>query len=137
MRTPPDAILDLPPRSRSSPRVLLVASIFVVLICLHFYTRFRQRTAMNNGRIFLRKAYTDYQMTGNLPEPKAHTTLKFFTNTITLGGTNHQSILAVDWFGSRGLLVITTNYTTLWLDNKLGPRVVDDNYRVPLFRRGI
>jgi hypothetical protein len=131
---------DRQKKSFRQKSLTLIVVCLVVLGWLHAHGRALKRTAMYNGRIQLKRAYTNYQATGNLPQPFGTLNpIPFiaFTNTVTLDGTNHQCALGVDWFPRHGLLVITTNHATLWLDNKRGPKLVDDKYQAPLFSLGI
>ena len=125
---------------------LVQTSLTLVVVCLvlmgwlHMHGRALKRTAMYSGRIQLKRAYTNYLETGVVPppfDPPNRMPFSVFTNTVTLDGINHQCALGLDWFSGRGLLVITTNHATLWLDKKRGPKLVDDQYQTSFFSLGI
>ncbi len=130
---------DRPKKSFRQTGLTLVVVCLVVIWWLHMHGRALKRTQMYNGRIQLKRAYTNYQATGNLPPPFGSLNpipFSIFTNTVMLDGTNHQCALGVDWFPGHGLLVITTNHATLWLDKKRGAKLVDDKYHAPFFTWG-
>jgi hypothetical protein len=105
----------------------------------HLHGRAMQRAAMHNARLYLERAYADYERTGTVPPSEPHARVRVFTNGVTAGRAIHRCALALDWryFGGRGFLAVSTNGTILWIDKTLGPRIIDDSYRAPLFRRGI
>ncbi len=94
---------------------------------------------MFNARVFLQKAYGSYQHTGTLPQPDGNARLRIATNMVAVGATNYQAVLALDWpyFSGEGTLTVTSNQVFLWLDNKQGAKVIDNDYRPPLFSRGL
>ena len=64
-------------------RLAVAAALFFG--CLFLQSRAIKRTAMHNGRIFLERAYEDYQRTGVLMPSKSHAKLTLFTNSTCSG----------------------------------------------------
>ena len=107
------------------------------------YTRLHgramKRAAMYNARLYLERAYADYERTGTVPAAEQHAKVTPFTNTVVVTGMSHRCVLRLDWraLASEGFLAISTNGTVIWIDSNRPPRIIDDHYRVPLFSRGI
>jgi hypothetical protein len=57
------------------------------------------------------------------------------TNVATVGGTQYQCFVTVrdPKFYDEGVLAMTTNQVFIWLDAKRPPKIIDANYRAPLF----
>jgi hypothetical protein len=54
-----------------------------------------------------------------------------YSSVINIRGTNYQCILATDdYIGDRGWLGVTTNKVFILLDNRRGPKIITDTYKV-------
>ena len=114
----------------------IVAVLFFGLSYQH--GRRMQRTAMYNARLFLERAYADYERTGTLPPSQPHARLSMYTNPIVVSGATQHCAVALDWRGFRdGFLAISTNRSVFWIDNRRGPRIIDGSYRAPLYGGGV
>lgn len=98
-----------------------------------------RRAAMYDARLYLERAYADYERTGAVPRSEPHAQLRLFTNTVVVADVNYRCVLALDWrcFGSDGFLVVSTNGAILWIDKILPPKIIDKHYRAPLFGGGV
>ena len=123
-------------------RVWLTAFAILAAVFLgfaHLHARAMQRTAMYNARLFLERAYADYERTGALPPSQLHAQLSLYSNAIVVTGVTQHCAVALDWryFRRDGFLAISTNRTIFWIDPRRGPRIIDSSYRAPLFGGGV
>ncbi len=105
----------------------------------HLHARAMQRAAMYNARLFLVRAYADYERSGTLPPSQPHAQLSLYTNPVVMAGVTQHCAVALDWryFRRHGFLAISTNRTVFWIDHRRGPRIIDRSYRAPLFGGGV
>ena len=117
----------------------LVIIAALVLGFAHQHGRAMQRTAMYNARLYLERAYVDYERTGAVPPSEPYARLRLFTNSVVAAGTDYRCVLALDWryFSGDGFLAVTTNRTILWIDKVRPPKTIDDSYHAPLFGGGV
>ena len=117
----------------------LVILAALVLSFAHQHGRAMQRAAMYNARLYLERAYLDYERTGAIPPSEPHAHVRLFTNSVVAAGVDYRCVLALDWryFSGDGFLAVTTNRTILWIDKVRSPKIIDDSYQAPLFRGGV
>ncbi len=115
----------------------IVAAVFFAYA--HLHARAMQRAAMYNARLFLERAFADYERTGTLPPSQPHAQLSLYSNAVVVTGVTQHCVVALDWryFRRDGFLAISTNRTVFWIDRRRGPRIIDDSYRAPLLGGGV
>ena len=105
----------------------------------HLHGRAMQRATMYSARLFIEKAHSEFESTGVLPPSQPHAQLTLYSNAVVIGGVTQRCAVALDWriFRGLGFLAISTNRTVFWIDQRRGPRIIDDSYRAPLFGGGV
>jgi hypothetical protein len=117
----------------------LLVLVGALLGMAHMHGRAMQRAAMYNARLNLERAYAEYERTGSIPTSEPHAQFSVFTNSVIVAGVSYRCALALDWryFSGEGFLAVSTNRTILWIDKVRPPRIIDDQYRAPIFRHGV
>ena len=115
------------------------AGFLVLLAAAWLHGKAMTRAAMFNARVFLQDAYGSYQRTGTLMQHDDRPRVRIATNVVVIEETKYQAVLALDWpyFSDEGTLVVTSNQVFLWLDKRRGAKVIDKDYRPPLFSAGL
>ena len=88
------------------------------------------------GRSSLKMAYKDYLEHGYVTNYGASGYQVWLsTNVVSIGGVQYQCFITVrdGKFYDEGTLAMTTNQVFIWLDAKRPPKIIDTNYRAPLF----
>jgi hypothetical protein len=88
------------------------------------------------GRSFLKVAAKDFAQFGYVTNVSS-SSYRFWlsTNVVMIGGTQYHCYAEVGGgkFYDEGTLAITTNQIFIWLDSKRPAKIMDGNYRAPLF----
>jgi hypothetical protein len=107
---------------------ITIAAAVIAGLCVLGYLQSRSLwlSGVLYSRLELRRALKDLQETGGLRDYGNKVRPFIFTNSVTVGGTNHQCAVAYDdaKFYGRGFLAATTNYVFIYLDRKRGPRLI-------------
>ena len=116
--------------------IVVIALGFYACACLHM--RQMRRARIYNDRIRLSAAYRDFALSGVVTNYGDGTRIYSYTNVTTIDGSSFPCILAMDdpFCDGAGVLAITTNQVSIWLDKASGAKIIDDSYRPPLFPPG-
>ncbi len=113
--------------------LLLFLSLCVIA---YLYSVALRNAGIFSGRAMLRMAYKDYLAQGYVTNyGSSGYQVWLSTNSATIGGTQYQCFITVRdaKFGDEGLLAMTTNQVFIWQDAKRPPKIIDANYRAPIF----
>ncbi|HEY4416763.1 MAG TPA: hypothetical protein VGO57_13820 [Verrucomicrobiae bacterium] len=88
------------------------------------------------GRALLKMAAKDYVEHGYVTNYGASSYQVWLsTNNVSISGTQYQCFITTtnNKFGDEGSLAMTTNQVFIWLDRQRPPKLIDANYRPPIF----
>ncbi|MGV3771600.1 MAG: hypothetical protein ACO1QB_01775 [Verrucomicrobiales bacterium] len=111
---------------------MVIAFILFLYGLAHGQALRRARIAM--ARSALKYALDQYATIGKIDKNGPFTPF-IFTNQVIVGGTSYQCIAAaqVPGFEDEGILAMTTNQITLFLDKNRGPKVIPAQGYMPNF----
>jgi hypothetical protein len=83
----------------------------------------------------------DHAGSGVVGEPKQYGNFLVYacTNTVIVDGSNYPlAVCTVEWyqFANQGRLAVTTNRQFIWLDDRRGPKLILEDYKVSRWRTG-
>jgi hypothetical protein len=116
------------------------AIILAVLLGLcgvaYLYGVALRNSGIISARSMLRMAHKDYLTHGYVTNyGSSGYQVWLSTNVVMIGGTQYHCLITVRdaKFGDEGVLAMTTNQAFIWLDAKRPPKIIDANYRAPIF----
>jgi hypothetical protein len=118
-----------------------IAIVFLILflgLCsvAYLYSVALRNSGIIEGRWALKEAAKDYAEHGYVTNyGSRHYEVWLSTNMVSIVGTQYQCFITThnSKFYDEGSLAITTNRVFIWLDKKRPPKIIDTNYRAPLF----
>jgi hypothetical protein len=126
--------------SRTDMFKWIISIVLLLLVGLfaggYLYGVSLRQAGIIQGRNALKIAAKDFRELGYVTNVWS-SSCRFWlsTNVVTIGGTQYQCYAEVGGgkFYDEGTLAITTNEIFIWLDAKRPPKIIEANYRAPLF----
>jgi hypothetical protein len=119
--------------------VAIVISVLVFAFCAFCYvSRVSERCyGLIEGRMTLKSAAMDIAGHDHFTYSNYGSSYGVWlsSNTVSIGGIQYRCFLVTTnhWFLDEGALAMTTNHEVIWLDSKRPPKLIDANYRPPMF----
>ena len=116
--------------------------IFVLFLFLalwmvgYLYGVSLRNAAVIEGRIALKMAAKDYAAHGYVTNYGARSYQVWLSsNVVSVNGKQYQCFITTtnSKFGDEGALAVTTNQVFIWIDARRPPKILDTNYRAPIF----
>ena len=115
---------------------IILAVLLSGCVIAYLYGVALRNSGIFSARAMLKMAYKDYLTHGYVTNyGSSGYQVWLSTNVVTIGGTRYSCFITVrdTKFGDEGLLAMTTNQAFIWLDSKRPPKIIDANYRAPIF----
>jgi len=118
----------------------IIAIVMIVILCLVALLvlsgQSERDASMKEYRYMLKIAADDFSKYGyatNVSSSAARFCLS--TNVVTIAGTQYKCYAEIGGgqFGDEGTLAVTTNQVFIWLGSKKPPKIIEANYKSPLF----
>ncbi|MBI5772568.1 MAG: hypothetical protein HZA89_02355 [Verrucomicrobia bacterium] len=116
--------------------VIFVALLLGLYVVGYLYGVSLRNAGIDMGRASLKMAYKDYQQHGYVTNyASSGYQVWLSSNVVTIANTQYQCFITVrdHKFYNEGTLAMTTNQVFIWLDAKRPPKIIDANYRTPVF----
>jgi len=116
--------------------IVFVIMLLALCIIAYLYSISLRYAGIIEGRMSLKMAENDFLEHGYVTNYASRFQQVWLaTNVVSIEGTQYQCFIATvnDLFRGEGTLAMTTNHVFIWLDNKRPPKIIDSNYRPPLF----
>jgi len=115
--------------------VILTFFIGLFVVC-YLYAVSLRYAGIIMARNSLKQAKKDYDEHGYVTNYGASSHQVWLSsNIVMIGGTQYQCFFTArdERFYDEGVLAMTTNQVLIWLDARRQPKIIDDNYRPPIF----
>ena len=117
--------------------ILALIILFVLGLCSvsYLYGVSLRNAGIIHARTSLKQAFMEYQKSGYVTNYSSSSQVWLSTNVVTIKGTQYQCFLTVrdSLFYNQGVLAMTTNQIFIWLDARRPPKIIEADYRAPLF----
>lgn len=115
---------------------ILLLPLLAILTGAYLYGVSLRNVGIIMGRSHLKQAYKEYTEHGYVTNYGGSSYQVWLSsNMVNIGGTQYQTFITVrdHKFFDEGTLAMTTNHVLIWLDAKRQPKIIDTNYRAPIF----